>query len=995
MENTPEERLPESREPYRFMKYRIHKILLVCCSYDGYILEEDGHIESQINQEYLELNLSNPPSFTRVSSTAEALELLDEDNSYDFILTMYNVGEPDVFAFAHIVKERHPRIPIALLTSFSTDIYRRIEERDRSALDYIFCWHGNTELIIAIIKLIEDAMNAREDMLQGGVQAILLVEDSIRFYSTYLPELYKLILLQNTEFLKDALNEQQQVLRKRARPKILLATSYEEAVDLYDRYRNNLLGVISDVGFVLHRNDPSQSEKRDAGIDLCRHIREDNPLMPILLQSSQTEFEEIARQLGVGFIAKNSKTLLSQLHEYISREFAFGDFIFKDPATGAVIGSARDLKQMQEMIATIPDDAFEYHTSQNHLSKWLYSRGLFPLAAAIRRHNKSHFATREAHRRAIVNLIKDYRTLLGQGVIARFDPETYSDAVAFARIGEGSLGGKARGLAFMNSMLIKYRQYDKHEGVRILIPRSVIIATDYFDEFIRLNGLKYIISQDLPDDVILSEFVGSTVPVKLQEELRAYIRTTSGPLAVRSSSKLEDSHYQPFAGIYSTYMIPHVDNEGQMLRLLLKAIKSVYASVYFAASRAYISSSQNVISEEKMAVIIQEVCGTEQEGLFMPTFSGVARSINYYPIGDETPEEGICNVAMGLGKLVVDGGRTLRFSPSHPRKVLQTSTPELALRDTQSEVLALSLRPEEFRTSIDDAVNLHRLDLTQISTLRNARYVCSVWDRENERISDSPMDPGRKVITFNNILKYNTFPLADIVCDILRMGTEEMRCPVEVEFAVNMDVPAGQQRIFNLLQIRPIIDNQDNQPMDWSTVDTSEALIYAESALGIGAMHDLADIIYVKPETFDTLSTERIAQELLEFNRSMREEGRSYILVGPGRWGSSDPFLGVPVKWTHISEAKVIVECGIERFEVEPSQGTHFFQNVTSLGVGYLTINPFRGDGSFRISRLDARPALREGEFLRQVRFERPLRVYIDGRSNKGIIAECPADETV
>ena len=996
MNKSLEQYMPDgSKVPYRFMKYRIHKILLVCCSYDGYILEEDGHIESQINQEYIDLNMSNPPSLTRVSSTAEALEALDRDDSFDFILTMYNVGEPDVFSFAKIVKERHPNTPVALLTSFSKDIYRRIEEQDRSGLDYIFSWHGNTELIIAIIKLIEDKMNADEDIREGGVQAILLVEDSIRFYSTYLPEIYKLLLLQNTEFLKDAFNEQQQVLRKRARPKILLARCYEEAVELYERYKKNLLGVISDVGFVLRRNDPPESEKLDAGIDLCRRIREDNPLMPVLLQSSQVAFGKQAAELGAGFIAKNSKTLLSQLHDYIAKEFAFGDFVFKDPDTGAEIGRAKDLTQMQQMIATIPDKAFEYHTSQNHLSKWLYSRGLFPLAAAIRRGNKSQFASTQEHRQRIVNLIKDYRTLLGQGVIARFDPETYSDAVAFARIGEGSLGGKARGLAFMNSMLIKYRQYDKHEGVRILIPRSVIIATDYFDEFIRLNGLKYIISQDLPDDVILSEFVGSTVPVKLQEELRAYIRTTSGPLAVRSSSKLEDSHYQPFAGIYSTYMIPHVDNEGQMLRLLLKAIKSVYASVYFAASRAYISSSQNVISEEKMAVIIQEVCGTEQEGLFMPTFSGVARSINYYPIGDETPEEGICNVAMGLGKLVVDGGRTLRFSPSHPRKVLQTSTPELALRDTQSEVLALSLRPEEFRTSIDDAVNLHRLDLTQISTLRNARYVCSVWDRENERISDSPMDPGRKVITFNNILKYNTFPLADIVCDILRMSTEEMRCPVEVEFAVNMDVPAGQQRIFNLLQIRPIIDNQDNQPMDWSTVDTSEALIYAESALGIGAMHDLADIIYVKPETFDTLSTEHIAQELLEINRSMREEGRSYILVGPGRWGSSDPFLGVPVKWTHISEAKVIVECGIERFEVEPSQGTHFFQNVTSLGVGYLTINPFRGDGSFRISRLDARPALREGEFLRQVRFERPLRVYIDGRSNKGIIAECPADETV
>ena len=983
----------ESRTHYRFMKYRIHKILLVCCSYDGYILEEDGHIESQINQEYLELNLSNPPSFTRVSSTSEALALLDEDDSYDFILTMYNVGEPDVFAFAKIVKERHPRIPIALLTSFSKDIYRRIEERDRSGLDYIFCWHGNTELIIAIIKLIEDAMNAREDILQGGVQAILLVEDSIRFYSTYLPELYKLILLQNTEFLKDALNEQQQVLRKRARPKILLATSYEEAVELYDRYRGNLLGVISDVGFVLHRNDPSQSEKRDAGIDLCRRIREDNPLMPILLQSSQTEFESRARELGVGFLAKNSKTLLSQLHEYISTEFAFGDFVFKDPATGAVIGSARDLKQMQEMIATIPDEAFEYHTSQNHLSKWLYSRGLFPLAASIRQYNKSHFTSVEEHRRVLVNLIRDYRTLLGQGVVARFDAETYSDAIAFARIGEGSLGGKARGLAFMNSMLIKYRQYDKHEGVRIMIPRSVVIATEYFDEFIRMNGLQYVVSQEFSDEEILSEFVSSYVPPRLQQELKAYIRTVRTPLAVRSSSKLEDSHYQPFAGIYSTYMIPFTKNEDQMLRLLLRAVKSVYASVYFAASRAYIQTSQNLISEEKMAVIIQEVCGTEQDGLYFPTCSGVARSINYYPIGDERPEDGVCNVAMGLGKLVVDGGRTLRFSPRYPQKVLQTSTPELALRDTQNEVLALSLSPEEFRTSIDDAVNLHRLNVREIDGMRNARFVCSVWDRENERISDSPFDRGRKVITFNNILKYNTFPLAEIVSDILRMGTEEMRCPVEVEFAVNMDVPAGQQQIFNLLQIRPIIDNQDNRPIDWSSETPDHALIYGEQALGIGRMNDISDIVYVKTPMFDSLATEKIADELLALNARMRDEQRTYILVGPGRWGSSDPFLGVPVKWTHISEAKVIVECGIERFDVEPSQGTHFFQNVTSLGVGYLTINPFRGDGIFREDLLDARKALYEGTYLRHVRFDRPLWVCVDGRSNRGMVRETAPGE--
>ena len=983
----------ESRTHYRFMKYRIHKILLVCCSYDGYILEEDGHIESQINQEYLDLNMSNPPSFTRVSSTREALEALAEDDSYDFILTMYNVGEPDVFTFAKLAKERHPQIPIALLTSFSKDIYRRLGEQDRSGLDYIFCWHGNTDLIIAIIKLVEDKMNAEEDISVGGVQAILLVEDSIRFYSTYLPELYKLILLQNTEFLKDAFNEQQQVLRKRARPKILLARCYEEAVELYDRYKQNLLGVISDVGFVLHREDPAESEKPDAGIDLCRRIKSDNPLMPVLLQSSQTAFSEQAEALGAGFIAKNSKTLLSQLHDYIDREFAFGDFVFEDPATGEEIGRARDLAQMQEMIASIPDEAFEYHTSQNHLSKWLYSRGLFPLAASIRQYNKSHFTSVEEHRRVLVNLIRDYRTLLGQGVVARFDAETYSDAIAFARIGEGSLGGKARGLAFMNSMLIKYRQYDKHEGVRIMIPRSVVIATEYFDEFIRMNGLQYVVSQEFSDEEILSEFVSSYVPPRLQQELKAYIRTVRTPLAVRSSSKLEDSHYQPFAGIYSTYMIPFTKNEDQMLRLLLRAVKSVYASVYFAASRAYIQTSQNLISEEKMAVIIQEVCGTEQDGLYFPTCSGVARSINYYPIGDERPEDGVCNVAMGLGKLVVDGGRTLRFSPRYPQKVLQTSTPELALRDTQNEVLALSLSPEEFRTSIDDAVNLHRLNVREIDGMRNARFVCSVWDRENERISDSPFDRGRKVITFNNILKYNTFPLAEIVSDILRMGTEEMRCPVEVEFAVNMDVPAGQQQIFNLLQIRPIIDNQDNRPIDWSSETPDHALIYGEQALGIGRMNDISDIVYVKTPMFDSLATEKIADELLALNARMRDEQRTYILVGPGRWGSSDPFLGVPVKWTHISEAKVIVECGIERFDVEPSQGTHFFQNVTSLGVGYLTINPFRSDGIFREDLLDARKALYEGTYLRHVRFDRPLWVCVDGRSNRGMVRETAPGE--
>ena len=985
----------DEAQGYSFMKHRIHKILLICCSYDGYILEEDGHIEQQINQEYIDLNMSNPPSLTRVCSTTEALELLAQDDSFDFILSMYNVGEPDVFDFAKIVKERYPSIPVVLLTSFSKDIYRRIDEKDASGIDYIFSWSGNTDLVIGIIKLIEDAMNAEEDILTGGVQAILLVEDSVRFYSTYLPALYKLILEQNSEFLKDAFNEQQQILRKRARPKILLATNYADAVALYEKYKKNLLGVISDVGFVLHKGDSPSTEKLDAGIDLCRLIKADNPLMPVLLQSSQTAFAEQARELNAGFIAKNSKTLLQELSDFIDAKFAFGDFLFKDLSTGRVIGRAKDLYQMQQLVASVPDDVFEYNTSQNNLSKWLYSRGLFPLAASIRQLNKSHFRTTEEHRAALVTLIRDYRTLLGQGVVAKFDPSTYSDAIAFARIGEGSLGGKARGLAFMNSMLVKHSQYAKYENVRVTIPRTVVVATDYFDAFIKNNGLEYVLTTEMTDEEILSEFVSSTLPYRLREALKVYVRTVGGPLAVRSSSKLEDSHYQPFAGIYSTYMIPYIEgNEDRQLRLLQKAIKSVYASTYFAASKAYVQSSQNLIAEEKMAVLIQEVCGTAENGLFLPTLSGVARSINYYPLGDETPEEGVCNIALGLGKLVVDGGRTLRFSPTYPQKVLQTSTPELALRDTQNEVLALDLSPEAFRTSTDDAVNIRRLTLTEVAPMRQTRFVASVWDRENDRISDSPMDEGRKVITFNAILKYNTFPLAEIVRDILQLGAEEMRCPVEVEFAVNMDVPYGQQRIFNLLQVRPIIDNNDNRTLDWSRVPTDDALVYAQSALGVGNMSDIRDIVYVKPERFDSLSTQAIVAELDALNTRMREAGRGYILVGPGRWGSSDPFLGIPVKWQQITEARVIVECGLERFRVEPSQGTHFFQNVTSLGVGYLTINPFLGDGRFDIERLGGMEAAEEGEFLRRVAFAEPLWVYIDGRSNKGIVrTEPPADE--
>ncbi len=969
------------------MKHRIHKILLVCSSYDGYILEEDGHIDSQINQEYIDLNISNPPSLTQVETTAGALELLQQDKSFDFVLTMYNVGLPDVFDFACMVKEIDPQLPVVLLTSFSKEIYRRIDERKCAAIDNIFCWHGNSDLIIAIIKLMEDRLNADSDIFESGVQAILLVEDSIRFYSTYLPELYKIILQQNSELLKDAYNQNQLILRKRARPKVLLATNYSEAVQMYEKYKQNLLGVITDIGMIVHAGDRPETEKSDAGVDLCKIVKAETPWMPVIMQSSQMSYSKVASELGAGFIAKTSKTLLSELRAVILRKFGFGDFIFRDNDAGEIIGKARDLSQMQQMLATVPDHVLSYYLSQLSLSKWLYARGMFPLAKVLRSINSSHFSSIFEHRQALIALIKDYRTLLGQGIVVQFNEAGYSDTIGFAKIGEGSIGGKARGLAFMNATLAEYNQYYKYPDVRILIPRSLVIATDYFDNFISVNGLEYIISEELSDDAILQEFLNSTLPSGLYAKLKFFVKTSTKPLAIRSSSKLEDSQSQPFAGIYSTYMIPRCSNDDQMLRLLVRAIKSVYASVYFAAAKAYIQSSQNVLSEEKMAVLIQEVCGTEENGYFFPTLSGVARSQNLYPLGYEKMEEGVCNMVMGLGKAVVDGERSFRFSPAYPDKALQTSTLELTLSEAQREVLALDLSPDSFRASTDDGINIVHLSVPDISNFRNAKYTCSFFDLQNNRISESkPYEQFFKVITFNRILKYGSFPLAGILSDILRIGEKQMRCPVEIEFAVNMDTAPGEMAVFNLLQIRPIINSPEDENVNWDSMDLSQAICYSECALGVGVMKGLKRIVYVKPDMFSPLTTAKIAEELYALNNRMKEEKAEYILIGPGRWGSSIPSLGVPVKWQHISEARVIVESSLPDYIIEASQGTHFFHNVTSLGIGYLSINPSAGKGVLDMDRLQAMPALYDGQYLRCVDFPRPLFVCVDGKNKKALI---------
>ena len=971
------------------MEKRVKRILLVCNNYDSFALEEDGRIDVQIAQEYAELNLSNPPSITRAETPAEALEIVHRTSSlgtsFDLILTMYSVGELDVFDFAKEAKNWMPGCPIVLLSSFSKEIYNRIEKHDRSDIDYFFNWNNSTDLIIAIIKLIEDRLNAEHDILNEGVRAIMLVEDSVRYYSTYLPLLYKLVLQQNSIAIRDALNEKQQLLRKRARPKVLMATCYDEAVELYSRFGSNMIGVISDVGFVIHKGEPSSMEKLDAGVDLCRLIREDNPTMPFLMQSSQESMRNTARKLNVGFVVKKSKTLSQDVSEYIEREFGFGDFIARDPRTGKEIARASDLEGFERIISSISPAAFRRLSDNNYLSKWLFARGLFAIGREVYKLTIQDEADIENIRQTNIRLIHDYRINQALGVVAKYAPETYNNTIWFSRCGNGAMGGKGRGLAFLNHMLQKHDLYDHWQDLRVLVPRTMVITTDYFDQFIHDNGLQYVINSDLTDEELLSEFVSAGLPSELLGALRHFIRVTSRPLAIRSSSKLEDSYYQPFAGVYSTYMIPHTENEDQQLRMLSKAIKSVYASVYFAASRGYIISTGNVPSEEKMAIVLQEVCGETEGNYYFPVISGVARSINFYPVGKEKPEDGIVKIAYGLGKAVVDGEQVLRFSPKYPKNVMQTSTVDLAMRETQQSMLALSLSPEKFKTSIDDAVNLERIPIHECGQFESLKLIASTYDRENMRIVDSCYPDGPRIVTFAPQLKFNTFPLADIIQHLLDIAREEIKTPVEIEFAVNLE---HEPQIFHVLQIRPISADSLTAKVEWEKVDETGAFLRSGNALGVGKTEDVTDIIYLRKETFNVLRTQEMAATLREWNNKMRQEGRQYLLIGYGRWGSQIPTLGVPVQWGDISEAKAIAECSLPDFRIEPSQGSHFFQNMTSFNVGYINVDPWARPmtDEYDQSVLDALPAVEETDLIRHVRLDKPLEMYIDGFENKAIV---------
>ncbi len=921
----------------QLMQKRIYNVLIVCSNYDFYLIEEDGRIDEQIFNEYATLNLRYPPNFIHASTPSKAIRILDE-KAIDLVITFLDIGKGS-FKMAKRIKLHYPEVPIVALTHHSKQLRRRLRHEKYSVIDDVFHWNGNVDIFLAIIKLTEDRMNAPNDVSEIGVKAILLVEDSIQFYSRYLPLFYKIILNQTLSFMQEELNEHRQMMSKRGRPKILLAKSYEEAISLFETYKDNLLGLISDVSY--YRN----GERDDsAGFKLLKYVREYQRYFPVLIQSSHLDNKHEALELKGKFLHKHSDSLEHDLKKFITYYFSFGQFEFWLPSEHKIVAVAKDLKGLQKAIGTVPIESIVYHSKRNEFSKWLQSRALFPLANLFAGLEYEDFSEEDHVREFLVKSVRLYRHSKSRGV-----------------------------------------RYNKYPGIVISIPRTVVLSTEVFDEFMEMHNLFQLVSEKQDDEVILNEFVSKPLPQWVIEDVDAYLRTTKHPIAIRSSSVLEDTLYQPFAGVFSTFMVPHTAHD-ELLKIILYAIKSVMASAFYKNSKQYIKSTNHAIEESKMSVILQEVTGVKYDDLFFPNISGVARSVNFYPLGDEKPEEGIVQIAMGLGEYIVGGGKTLRFSPYHPKKILQLSNPGYAQRDTQKYFYGLDMNPKAYHVCVNEEVNKRLVKIRSNKNHPALKFVASTYDLQNNVIKPGVLHDGIRVITFDNVLKYTTFPLAEILRDMLKLSHHQMSNPVEMEFAVNLDVPEGEPKVFSFLQLRPIVEEFDMNHTIPKNIDKEDTIIISNAALGNGKYEGLYDLVYVKPECFNAAKTREIAAQVERINEKFEKDDINYILIGPGRWGSSDPWLGIPVMWNQISQAKVIVESGLEHFRVDPSQGTHFFQNLTAFKVGYLTINPYINDGYYDINFLNQREAVFENEFIRHVRFDKPLEVIIEGQRNKAAI---------
>lgn len=963
----------------KLMNKRIYNVLMIASRYDMFILEDDGRVDEQIFNEYTSLNLRYPPRFTQVGNARDAMSELKQ-NHYELIICMPNMDNSETFELAKQIKQQYSGIPVVLLTPFSKAVTQSLSKSDLSGIDYVFSWLGDTDLLLAIIKLIEDRMNVEHDVKTVGVQTIMLVEDSVRFYSSVLPLLYKFILIESREFSKEALNDHLRMLRMRGRPKILLARNYEEAVAFYRKYGDNMLGVISDMSF----NRDGEKDKL-AGKRLGEWIRKKDRYIPVIYTSSESTNQMYAAEIDAVFIDKNSKTFPQDLRRSIKENLGFGDFIITDPKTKEEIFRIKNLKELQMNIRNIPDDALYYHLAHNHFSRFFYSRAMFPVAEMLKKIDVSEYVNMHDARELIYATIVQYRRMKNTGVVAVFEKDRFDQFSNFARIGDGSLGGKGRGLAFIGYMVKTHLELNNNPSFPVTTPKTVVLCTDIFDEFMEANNLYPIALSNQEDEYILKQFLAAKLPKRLVSDFLVFFDAISTPVAIRSSSLLEDSQYQPFAGIYSTYMIPYVNDKYEMVRLLSHAIKAVYASVFYRDSKAYMAATQNLIDQEKMAIVLQEVVGSQYGNLFYPAISGVARSINYYPIGNERPEDGIVNMAFGLGKYIVDGNIGLRFSPLHASNILQLSTLEMALSDTQTRFYALDLTSEIKDFMVDDGFNLLKLRLKEAEKDGPLRFVASTYDPQDQIIRDGYYEGGRKIISFANILQHDMFPLTEIMDKLLKAGQKEMGRPVEIEFAV--DIQDQQSAAFYVLQIRPIVDSKEVVNENLERVDPDSTILYSNDVLGNGISNDVYDMVYVKSASFNASRNPEIAREIEELNSHFAVMDTHYVLVGPGRWGSSDPWLGIPVKWPHISQARVIAETGMENYRIEPSQGTHFFHNLTSFGVGYFTVNSFiQHGGCFDETFLNNLPAVHETEWIRHVHFEQPLVIKINGRKRIGVV---------
>jgi CheY-like chemotaxis protein len=962
------------------MRRRVEDILLVSSLYDSFILAEDGQLNELILSEFLELNLRHTPGLTRVSSGAQAVALARGESRYNLIISSMHLGDMDALTLARKIKEAGLDVPVVLLAYDSREMSDFVKRNDVSDIDRVFLWQGDVRILLAIVKYVEDRMNVEHDSGVMGVQVILVVEDNVRFYSSFLPVIYTEIMNHSHSLVPEGINLSHKLMRIQARPKILLCSTYEEAWSYFESYGENVLGIISDVEF------PKEGRlHREAGAELARRVRAVQPDIPIMLQSSHRENAFLAKEAGASFLVKGSPTFLQQLRRFMVENFNFGDFVFRLP-DGTEVDRAHDLKELEEKLQTVPVASLGFHGERNHFSNWLKARTEFSLAHRLRPRKVSDFATLEDLRTDLIRSIQEYRHDLKQGIVADFDRESFDPDSGFSRIGGGSLGGKARGLAFVNLLLTEHGARDRFPDVRVSVPPSVVLATDVFDLFLEENSLGDFAINAVGDAEVLRRFLEADFPGGYREDLAAFLKKVRYPLAVRSSSLLEDSQYQPFAGIYETYMLPnnHPDTEVR-LGQLIDAIKRVYASTFSTRAKTYLGTTPYRLEEEKMAVILQKVVGAVHGDRFYPDFAGVARSYNFYPVAPMTTEDGIAAVALGLGETVSDGGACIRFCPRYPRHLVQFSSVRDILQNSQREFYALTLRDSGLEEG-HDAFELRRLGLEAAEADGTLSLLGSTYSHENDAVFDGLSRPGVRLVNFAPILKHRLFPLAEILDALLEIGKGGTSTPVEIEFAVRLSAPPGEPKEFGFLQLRPLALSREMVELSIGDEEPSSVLCSSPAVLGHGKIVDLKDVVVVDYHRFDRGRSRDVAREVARINASLSSAGLPYLLIGVGRWGSADPFLGIPVTWDQIASARVIVESGFKDFKVTPSQGTHFFQNITSSRVGYFTVNPDADQGFVDWRWLSEQPAVEELEFVRHIRFRDALTVKMNGKKNEGVI---------